>query len=486
MKPAETATSTEPKQTITEERGVEPLAPQPTAEYMETLRTRRWTGAAPRPAPVPVPIPVPYSWGTRVVIWKQDRSASELGRQLAYIPGLVLDGPRDARITTEHPGVTPVVRNANGDFIFSGSTPEGDCTHTFAVTRMTLMLCQRSLEGTSIPWAWNAGGNTDPLCVQPQSFTGANAFYSRSGRALRFGYFSQADGQSRHMCRSLDIVAHQTGHAILDGLKPGWISTSNLPQTGALHESFGDLCAIFLAMTQPDQAEGIVALTRANLHDRNYIAANRDESGAALGIRFGLRSADNDLRVSQAGNEVQTLSQVFTGAVYDCLSDIFAFEEYRQRATKDASQVLVETARHLWRMYLQAVIKCPPVGATFADVTNRMLQISHGQKDPPIYRSLMRNRMTARECVVSATPLSMLKTGRVDFENPNWVDGEDVLEMKAFDHVSLHAPQDRSGCCGTMQLPEYAADANKLASRKTILDQDLLEEELQELKKAFK
>ena len=98
----------------------------------------------------------------------------------------------------------------------------------------------------------------------------ANAYYSRTQQALVFGNFlpqgggssSRGAGQGSkggtqggqggrvYTCRSLDIVAHETGHAILDGLKPAWMSSTRSPQTGALHEAFGDLTAIFLSLSQ--------------------------------------------------------------------------------------------------------------------------------------------------------------------------------------------------------------------------------------------
>ena len=96
----------------------------------------------------------------------------------------------------------------------------------------------------------------------------ANAYYSRTQQALMFGNFlpqgssTKGAGQGPnggtqgvqggrvYTCRSLDIVAHETGHAILDGLKPAWMSSTRSPQTGALHEAFGDLTAIFLSLSQ--------------------------------------------------------------------------------------------------------------------------------------------------------------------------------------------------------------------------------------------
>ena len=120
-------------------------------------------------------------------------------------------------------------------------------------------------------------------------------------------------------CRSFDIVSHETGHAVLDGLKPQWLNADNPPQTGGLHEAFGDLTAIFLALSQLDQCDAVVAQTKARLHDKTFLADIAEQFGLALGNTNGLRNADNDLTLSQAGTEVHAISQVFTGALYDIL-----------------------------------------------------------------------------------------------------------------------------------------------------------------------
>src|SRR5437870_4511356 len=123
------------------------------------LKGRR---AVPLP-PHPIPIPLPLLGGSRFVIWKQDPSVGELGRRLVLVPSLVVNGPRDPRIDTNLVGTTPVTRSAAGDFIFPADTPEADCAHTFAVVRETLTMYERLRGGIAIAWAWNIGGNTDPV-----------------------------------------------------------------------------------------------------------------------------------------------------------------------------------------------------------------------------------------------------------------------------------------------------------------------------------
>lgn len=477
---------------------LEPIAPEPTVQFYEALQARQPAMPLPVPIPTPIPIPWPLPFGSRVLIWKQDPSVGALGRRLTYIPGLVLNGPRDARVNTQLPGTTPVARNVNGDFIFGATTPEADCAHTFAVVWQTLKMYERANGGTKIPWAWNTGGNTDVITVYPRAGVTPNAYYSRGQKALKFFYFTPSGASSPvYTCRSLDIVSHEAGHAILDGLKPDWLGIGNPPQTGGLHESFGDLTAIFLALSQFDQVEAFIAMTKANLHAKNFLAALAEQFGSALGRSTGLRNADNNLKLSQVSNEVHAISQVFTGGIYDVLADIFAFEKNRQRNTKDPAQVLLEVSQDLCKLVLEAIIQAPNVAATYADVVNAMLTISHGQGDPPIYRTFIRNRFTFREVVVSPVPLTMMAGGKIDLDNPEFVDGEDVLVLEAAhpDHPSLQASQNRSGCCGTMQLPEYAQDQKELDAdleklrkgiSEIIPEEELLADEVKALSKAFK
>ena len=150
------------------------------------------TNASPAPVPIPIPIPIPVVAGSRMLIWKQDPSVTDPGIRLTYVPTLVLDGPRDSRVTTTLTGITPVHANTNRDFIYTPGTPEFDCAHAFAIVRETLTMYQRSRGGAPVPWAWNVNGNTDPIVVLPRAGVTANAFYSRSAKSLNFFYFTPA------------------------------------------------------------------------------------------------------------------------------------------------------------------------------------------------------------------------------------------------------------------------------------------------------
>jgi hypothetical protein len=267
-----------------------------------------------------------------------------------------------------------------------------------------------------------------------------NAYYSRTQACLKFGDFVPPGATARvFTCRSFDIVSHETGHAVLDGLKPQWLMADNPPQTGGLHESFGDLTAIFLALSQLDQCEAVVAQTKAHLHDKTFLADIAEQFGLALGSTNGLRNADNDLTLTDAGTEVHAISQVFTGAVYDILADIFASE--RNPELEDCASVLHRVAGWLRGLLLRALIAAPDNAATYADVANEMLRLTLEDAKPADYTTFIRNRFAQREVVeVPATLTGPHPAG---------------MRLAALVQDAPGARQDRRACCGTMNLAEY-------------------------------
>jgi hypothetical protein len=433
------------------ERELPPVSfvPTPSAPYRQHRKAAQLMDepGPPRAADLPgsPQVPLPYAFGARVLMWKQDPSVTEIGTRKAFLPGIVLAGPRDARIVSGEPGITAVSPNAFGDFVTQPDTPQFDAVHTFAVVRQTLTMYQRALSSSGeempLPWQWNSSVDTSPLQVFPYGLPNVmNAFYSRSQSCLKFGDFVPS-GQSERIftCRSFDIVSHETGHAVLDGLKPQWLLADNPPQTGGLHESFGDLTAIFLALSQLDQCEAIIAQTKAKLHDKTFLSDIAEQFGLALGSPNGLRNADNDITLSDAGTEVHAISQVFTGAIYDILADIFAFE--RKPALEDDAALLHRVAAYLRGVLLRALIAAPDSAATFADVVNEMLRIVTEDEKPVDYANFIRNQFALREVVESPVPLT-------EDHSPTLRLAPKVVDAPG-------AVQDRRACCGTMNLAEY-------------------------------
>jgi hypothetical protein len=90
------------------------------------------------------------------------------------------------------------------------------------------------------------------LWVAPHAFADANAFYSEDDGALYFGYVP-ARGRASPIYTSLshDIVAHETTHALLDGLRSRYTDPSS-PEQAAFHEGFADVVALLSVLAARD------------------------------------------------------------------------------------------------------------------------------------------------------------------------------------------------------------------------------------------
>jgi hypothetical protein len=132
----------------------------------------------------------------------------------------------------------------------------------YAVCSLTYASFRKAL-GREIAWATAPTGDGPlRLAVRPFGFEGSNAGYSREAGDLSFGYFSAGDRAAGFTLRggliatalSHDIVAHETTHALLDGLRSSFMDPSNV-DVPAFHEAFSDLVALFLHFTYSDVVE---------------------------------------------------------------------------------------------------------------------------------------------------------------------------------------------------------------------------------------
>ena len=124
----------------------------------------------------------------------------------------------------------------------------------YAVAMKTIAHFEKAL-GREAMWADHdpAGGQKGQflqrLRVHPHALRAANAFYSPAKKALLFGYFRagtdglHVPGSTVFSCLSSDIVAHETAHALLDGMHSRFIEPTH-PDGLAFHEAFADIVAI--------------------------------------------------------------------------------------------------------------------------------------------------------------------------------------------------------------------------------------------------
>ena len=367
--------------------------------------------------------------GSKTNMWKQDPSVKKVGIRTTYIPTEVSNGPSDADISIE--GVPTVIGNADNDFMFDpAENPiEFDAVHTFTVVRKVLTMYRRAFNRNNITqnfsWQWGQG----PIRVYPRAGIEANAYYSREEKGLRFFYFHPGNNEAEpllYTCRSFDIAAHETGHAILDSLKPGFWNSWH-PQTGGLHEAFGDLTSILAMLSQMDMCEAIIAESKGDLHAKSFFPAVAEQFGEAFGRTDGLRNADNDLKLSEVSNEVHDLSKVFTGAVYDILAD--CYKDYYKEELYDQSETLFRIGKHVTSLLIMSIYNGPERNATYKDIANQMIEIEPDAK-------------------------------RKEFIQKQFADREIIGGPKG---MASESPQKLSWsrCCGSMRHMEHVREVDK-------------------------
>ncbi len=118
------------------------------------------------------------------------------------------------------------------------ANPNFHAQNVYAIAMRTLGAFERAL-GRRV--SWSSGGHQ--LHIAPHAFAQANAFYSQPDRALLFGYFFDRSNEPVFTCLSHDIVAHETTHALLDGLRARYTEPSG-PDQAAFHEGFSDVVAL--------------------------------------------------------------------------------------------------------------------------------------------------------------------------------------------------------------------------------------------------
>src|SRR4029434_3628082 len=123
-------------------------------------------------------------------------------------------------------------------------------------------------------------------------------YYSPLFVGLLFGYFEASatdpgdhvPGSRVYACISHDIVAHETTHAILDGMHRRFNEPTN-PDVLALHEAFADIVALMQHFTIPELLQNEIRRTRGDVEAESMLGSLAVQFGRARGGRGALREA---------------------------------------------------------------------------------------------------------------------------------------------------------------------------------------------------
>ena len=248
-----------------------------------------------------------------------------------------------------------------------------------------------------------------------------NAYYVAEDASLSFGYVkSKASSAGRtqkgaFVFTSLahDIVAHETTHALLDGMRPHFMLPSN-PDVDAFHEGFADLVALLMRFRYGDVVRrGLEESTEANLDSRILTELAREWGRTDADGRAALRQVlyrqgrpddpvePDDLYDSE--KEAHDLGAVLVAAVFEAISRVFDRKTKTVRkisalapgARDHLIQLLTREARDLAGQFLNIIIRaidyCPPIDLTFGEFLRALVTADYVTvpEDPYGYREAL-------------------------------------------------------------------------------------------------
>jgi hypothetical protein len=262
--------------------------------------------------------------------------------------------------------------------------------NVYAIAARTLAAFESAL-GRRIPWSFRS----HQLYLVPHAFEEGNAYYNPHEQAVLFGCFGP-EGDRTFTCLSHDIIAHETTHAVLDGLRSRF-DVPALPDQDAFHEAFADIVALLSVFSIREVVERLIAEGSAGTLREADVAKERLRELALVKVAeemsdvvhrergSGMRNS-TELEPTEAWKddtsddwvEPHRRGEVLVAVVLEALLEIWrgrlegliqAGMLDRERAAEEGSKA----AAHLLAMMIRAVDYCPPVDFEFADFLDAVL-----------------------------------------------------------------------------------------------------------------
>ena len=295
------------------------------------------------------------------------------------------------------------------------------------------------------PVQWGFPGSQ--LLVVPRAGEWANAFYERSSRSLQFFSFAH-NGRTVHTALSRDIVAHETGHAILDGIAPDLLDAIT-PQALALHESIADLTALLMAFTSSTLRETVLEQNNGSIERPSAFNLVAEEFGGALKGGRPLRDFRNNASLIEgpglepvSRTQPHELSLVMSGALFPVMlemhkemtDDLIA---ERMDPLPAAGRALGICHRQFGRIMLRALDYLPPGEVSFRDYAWAVVASDMvSNPDSPGPRNRLMSEFTRRGVPIDASTVA----SELDIDAPGLegVDRRLLVESDwaAFDFVT--------------------------------------------------
>ncbi len=306
--------------------------------------------------------------------------------------------------------------NEEGGFVFPSCDERHHAAVTFSAVAKTVEIFEQAT-GQPIQWAF---GNSK-LEVNHDGGDMINAYYARDERSVNFFHHEDAImGRAVHSGDSGEVVAHEVGHAILDGLRPDYFDAW-APDVGAFHEAFGDMMGMLFALKDDRTRSRVLIETGGDLSKKNVVSALGEELGIAINDETGknrtggnwTRNAVNSFtwkdpadlpfnppNPDDLGSEVHNFSRLWSGAFYDVLNGVNEMNKAAGLSTADA---LAKTADDGLKILANLMKEAPNGEFTFRDMANAMISSDRNNNNGQ-YADLIQNVMVKREILAAPAP----------------------------------------------------------------------------------
>jgi len=362
-------------------------------------------------------------------------------------PNLVIDTK-----VVRKPKVCPpfVVRGYEGGARKMG-TDIWRAAQTYCVILNTLHTMQSAFIKPVSRWP-----RTRSLTIMPKAGMDLNAYYD--GRSLRF--FHAADPVSRkmvHTAESVDIVAHEMGHALLDAIRPDLWNLQAL-EVWSFHEAWSDMVAVLTVLRYETVMKHILEETGGDLMKSNVVTRLAEEMGTTIyryskgkgGRRPGaLRHANNNFAYrppeklprnaphNKLARECHSFGRVFLGAYYEVFAKMYQFEREDGHSPIDA----MKRTRSVTAKLLARSAKLAPATPRFYDAVARTM-IRLDEKWGGRYNSILKGVFNRRKILSrrSVKALTTVKLNDIDLDN-NVVeecnDGSKIVRVQSLKKTTL-------------------------------------------------
>ncbi|CAN5508946.1 hypothetical protein BH11PSE4_BH11PSE4_06960 [soil metagenome] len=402
---------------------------------------------------------VGYAYATISLAWDNDLGIGPVNDYLEVIDVDPASGQFYEPIDLNDPhllaqdGLTP-----------SEGNPQFHQQMVFAVAMKVIGMFERAL-GRKVIWAphWSPERRryeeVRKLRIYPHALREANAYYSMEKRALLFGYFRSGNASAGaswiFTALSHDIVAHETTHAVLDGLHRRYAEATSIDSL-AFHEAFADIVALFSHFTLIEAVQTHIQEKGGSLDQANLLSGLASQFAAGTSGRAALRqfvgsAPDPDLLATTT--ECHDRGAILVAAVFDAFLTIFRARtedllriggvtrgdgkrlnsDLAARLTREA----VKSADHVLRMCIRALDYLPAVDVRFGEFLRGIITADNDlvPSDPYNYRlafaEAFRRRGIMIDDCLSMSPENLL------WETPEQMLGKNPLSVSGLDAIGL-------------------------------------------------